>query len=461
MAENIFRRCDTLEYENFLKSLPQNLSEQMSEVVIQLQNELSTRLLNYLIYIVLKMSAAYLDTVYKNIKRQDLTSPLYDSVKICVCARQNRHNEARENIEVLKRKYGAEAAYLLEDFTFIHGNIQMQKVYDLLSEGQALSEEHYGLVDGLGLSPLHYALIMGLDESAKNISIKGEWHNPPAYVPDGQLNMIWAYTLLAQLKESESMPFVFLNTVETLKALADEEFALENQMKEGQKLLEELNRNIYEGNRMLSKLEADPAYHPEEQDVRQGLAEQRELLYETLAMLRESEDRIRDIKREANVQYKKELTQVRVAVEKLKRMQNPLVNFLFALYENSSDQENLDSLHTTLRTTKEFRMYTCGKFSILLPDCINIDLPYRTLRFTATGIEDDQMERDGVQQFIRMGSHDGSWFTERARTSSKLLKEEYHALAKRYHPDVSTETNAAEFFKAINEEYETILKDME
>ena len=41
--------------------------------------------------------------------------------------------------------------------------------------------------------------------------------------------------------------------------------------------------------------------------------------------------------------------------------------------------------------------------------------------------------------------------------SDQQVKNAYRKLAKRYHPDVSKETNAAEKFIAINEAYETIL----
>lgn len=49
-----------------------------------------------------------------------------------------------------------------------------------------------------------------------------------------------------------------------------------------------------------------------------------------------------------------------------------------------------------------------------------------------------------------------SWFSEKARTDMEVLKKEFRELAKKYHPDVSTEVQAADIFKEISAEYDLL-----
>ena len=56
----------------------------------------------------------------------------------------------------------------------------------------------------------------------------------------------------------------------------------------------------------------------------------------------------------------------------------------------------------------------------------------------------------------RKGYSGGSWFSEKARTDMEVLKKEFRELAKKYHPDVSTEVQAADIFKEISAEYDLL-----
>ena len=49
-----------------------------------------------------------------------------------------------------------------------------------------------------------------------------------------------------------------------------------------------------------------------------------------------------------------------------------------------------------------------------------------------------------------------SWFSEKAHTDVEMLKKEFRELAKKYHPDVSAEAQAADIFKEISAEYDLL-----
>ena len=56
----------------------------------------------------------------------------------------------------------------------------------------------------------------------------------------------------------------------------------------------------------------------------------------------------------------------------------------------------------------------------------------------------------------RKGYSGGSWFSEKAHADIEVLKKEFRGLAKKYHPDVSVETQAADIFKEISAEYDLL-----
>ena len=145
---------------------------------------------------------------------------------------------------------------------------------------------------------------------------------------------------------------------------------------------------------------------------------------------------------------------------------SPIDNFIMQIYKQQID---VDGILEQTETETVLRMYFDQGCSLLLPDTIHLDLPYRIVRITEHGIEDcgDGIASDPVAEEAPVAEENepecpkqpfpDSWFSEKAHIDAAVLKSEYRAYAKKYHPDVCSNEEAHEAFLAIKIEYDSIL----
>ena len=143
-------------------------------------------------------------------------------------------------------------------------------------------------------------------------------------------------------------------------------------------------------------------------------------------------------------------------------------SFIMQVYKQQVD---LGDILRQTDTGKRFRMYYDKGFSLLLPDSIHLDMPYRIVRITKSGIEDcaedEETENDDASAEQDTEEFEcpeqpfpDSWFSAEAHQSVNTLKGEYRAYAKKYHPDVCENEEAHKAFLTIKEEYEIILNEI-
>lgn len=124
--------------------------------------------------------------------------------------------------------------------------------------------------------------------------------------------------------------------------------------------------------------------------------------------------------------------------KQLRRSNAQTVQYLFHLYSDP------DYLEKVLSSKGSWRLYTTdgGFFYMASEGEIESHRPS----------EDNANEETiGLERLFG-----DSWFSEKARTDMEVLKKEFRELAKKYHPDVSTEVQAADIFKEISAEYDLL-----
>ena len=137
------------------------------------------------------------------------------------------------------------------------------------------------------------------------------------------------------------------------------------------------------------------------------------------------------------------------------------------IYLNRDGGVNAGDILKQTSTATILRMYRGNGYSVLLPASVHLDAPYRTIRITDDGIEDDveiceeDTEDDETQTDASEDEFEepqqpyaDSWFSEQAHRDAAVLKNEYRVYAKKYHPDVCDNKAAHEAFLTIKEEYE-------
>lgn len=460
LAESVFRLCNSGAYEEFLSHLPPSVSSDMKTTLRKIPDEFSDNLIADLSNLQHDFSDAYLKQLYQNITYSSDIPKFFQMVLVYVCVRLKQFKQARQQTEIIKKKYGSSAGYLLEDFICLWGNKLMGQTLDAIAQGQKLSNEWHGITDGIALTPLHYAIIMGLDQAVSDLLATGHWENDMDYLPKGAIRDVYSYTILSCFKQSPNKFEVFSHTSAELKDIISLKSELENQLEMCTQQIKNLDRYLREADYQWRKLERDGADEGEVGAAYSAYKEMHDSLWNLKRMSVDLLDKISDVNREIDNTYEVAHHNALSILGELNSSCNPVVNFIFALYLNCEESYTVRALFADNARSTDFRMYMYDGFYFLLPCGIQLNLPYRTVYVKEDGSHSNDMQITPNDCAFGMKAYGNSWFSADAHRDVLVLKEEYRELAKQYHPDVCRAAFAEAAFKELKEEYSVILSGL-
>lgn len=186
----------------------------------------------------------------------------------------------------------------------------------------------------------------------------------------------------------------------------------------------------------------------------------KELIKDTEAIAKEIEMEIAEVENELYDFVTQEVKTAKETAEQLLNCDDEYIKLLISLIKSPNKISSiLDSVSS--------KMYVYGKKAFILSENETINLPY--INMPCDNVSDDFMsfwseeasETDAENQVCIEKPYGDSWFSPKAHTDEKTLKEEYRNLAKIYHPDIAKAKESEAIFKEINNERADILDTFE
>lgn len=125
---------------------------------------------------------------------------------------------------------------------------------------------------------------------------------------------------------------------------------------------------------------------------------------------------------------------------------NVFEQYIFRLY---FENDFLEKILMSIKNNDNIRLYHYNGFTFIAPEIAylsQVDLDNCKPNFFSK----DTFKKD---------EHNTTWFSTNAYNDTDILKSEYRALVKKYHPDICKLNNAKEIFQEINSQYQKILDE--
>lgn len=140
-------------------------------------------------------------------------------------------------------------------------------------------------------------------------------------------------------------------------------------------------------------------------------------------------------------------------LDKLRSSEVPLAKFLFRLY---FEPNFLYSILSGTQAKEETKLYRYADLYFVAPDFAEID-PVLAVDLDYGENNESNLKLDGHTPITP--PYRTSWFSANAHSDVTILKAEYRALAKKYHPDVCQHPDSNSAMQQITAEYEELLRN--
>lgn len=459
IVERIYRRRGLHNVDEYISCLPEFIS---STAIQKIKNDIPSFIASFisdLSDLSLSFDKNYLLEVLSNINFYTRNDSL-SSAKLTayISARLGQTENFEEAQEVILNMIGMNEAFNLEYFKCRATNSLMKTVYDSVDNNHPPSHvDLFKLEDCFGFNALHYAIIMG-KKSVIDFLLKSNCYSSEG-ISNSLDESVFDYCVLAHICEFEDIYELYYKTSDYVKSQ--------------QKVFKSLNRRLKARQIQVSiQHKSESMYHQAmSQASREGnrdkYEEYKEKYYYAKQLIKDTEAIVSDIKTEI-AEFENELYAfVKGEVEKAKEMATRLINstdeyikLLIKLVKSS------DKILLMLDSSSN-KMYVYGKKTFILTDNEAINIPY--INIPCDSVPDEFMsfwnkeipETDTQHDESIEKPYGDSWFSPKAHTDEKLLKEEYRNLAKKYHPDVANTKESEIIFQEINNERADILDTFE
>lgn len=463
-GEDIFRSCNYGDYQKFVVQQENKVLYATRSTLLSNQNRFLEGLAHDLGDIALDFDRNYLETAYRNMSQLTSYSDNQCLILAYLCARLGKEEQFQTVRGQVSRRCGEDKAQTLEFFKGRYFNNRMSKVYEMVKHGTMPPAEWLDWTDGAGLSALHYAILLNQESLVEELLDKRVWaaHAP---VSDEELEPLYDYTVLACYKNLSNRSTVFKKTSTVVAAQLRVQKALERKLWLKQRKLDIQNASARKAKDMIHTARKNGLYD-KEMEWREKLDTVSMLRDETQMELDDINHEISEIDHEINMLASDAMVSAADTLHRLQSSTNPFVRYLLYLF---SDTNAL--LHVLSEQQGTFRLYNYGDFRFVAPADVLIDLPYTTDQAQHEGHQDYQwsQKQEHRSQREQQKSDDGpitkpfgtSWFSPEAHRDMKKLRQEYHQLAKQYHPDLCHHPRSKEVFQEILNERADILEHMD
>ncbi len=459
IVERIYRRRGLHNVGEYISCLPDYIS---TTAVQKIKNDIPTFIKDFITDLsnsALTFDNNYLSEVLSNInaytKDDDLSSA---RIIAYISARLGQTEKFKEAQKVILNIVGMNEAFNLEYFKCKTTNVLMNKVYDRASNNQPPSHiDLFELEDCLGFNALHYAIILG-KKSVIDFLLKADCYSSSG-IPDAPDQAIFDYGVLAQICGYDDIYGLYYKTSDYVKSQ--------------QKVFKSLNKRLKARQIQVSiQHKSESMYHQAMSQAsternREKYEEYKEKYYYAKQLIKDTEAIIRDIQAEIT-EFENELYDlVKREVDKAVEMSTKLINsndeYIKLLIRLIKAPDKI----STLLNSSNNKMFVYGKKAFILPDDEMVNLPYINIPCESISDEfmsfwNDEIPETDIQNDVPVEKPYGdSWFSPKAHTDEKVLKDEYRNLAKKYHPDVAKTKESETIFQEINNERADILDTFE
>lgn len=443
-AEFVFRSCDENKYKSFVESTnfgfsysipPQFLKNFIGDIT-DLSQEYTYRQLNEL---------------RKKIEKSSHEISEYSIIQAYLSIRMSDMDRINEHIDVVRSELlDSLAADELEYFRCIYGYHEMKRVYDAIQAPESWPFDGLRVRDGIGLTALHYAMILKKEETIAYLFKEKTWLDATPAPGGDELEKLYDYVMLSGGKQLHNREDILKQTHPETHDTAQRISSIEGSLKAAKLKLSVQETNLSLGRSQLSNLKRSGADYDkidalEEkiEDLLGHIEENKDRIYELTETLKEEECALDEIMEQAWIEGLENLDSLRANA-------SPLAQYLYQLF---FDPEFFERVLSAVAAKDEINLYHYGDFYFVAPAFAHINLPI-------CKIEDSPQKRseesDKKKQSQDKPPYGTSWFSPAAHKDASVLKVEYHALAKTFHPDVSTHSNCEHIFQSISAEYEEI-----
>lgn len=484
LGEDVFRSCGFAEYQRFVTQQESKVSYATKAALSNSKEKFSAALIRDLGDLSLDFNSGYLETAYHNMSELTTYTESQCLILAYLCARLGKEEQFKTLREQVCRRCGEDKALSLDFFKGRYFNNRMKKVYELVKQGAMPPAEWLDWTDSVGLSALHYAILLNQETLVEDLLEKKTW-TVKAPVSDGEAELLYDYTVLACYKNLSNRRTMFQKTSDLVTAQLRSRKALERRLWLKQRKLDIQNASAQKARELMRTARKNGLYEKEE-EWREKLDNVSMLRDETRMEIDEINQSISEIDYEISVLTSDAMVEAADTIQRLQSSTNPFVHYLFRLF---SDVDAL--LHMISAQQGAFKLYNYNGFHFVTPAEVHVDLPYimeqkqednrqsgyqegsqsryreqrqysanekqRTNQERTQQSQSDQKKDTGTSIKKPYGT---SWFSPEAHRNMKKLKEEYRALAKKYHPDVCGHLWSKEIFQDILNERADILEQM-
>lgn len=352
-----------------------------------------------------------------------------------------RFKEAERCALALEQKGNQAQAQKLRFLSCIHRNQIMKEVFEALRRGEEIEQAYLNISDGFGLTALHYAMILDNSDTVCNVLEQKKWMK--ADTDQSYLD----YIDLAMLRRDRQYAMVFIMQTKVARKFLRRgkmNQALATGVDIGEKVLDAL---IVASHATRNDSLDDEEWDDYTWDASDEEQNGNELMQLSPGVACELGDMLRAAIGELDRKWQEELLEyvtdrIQVAEWKIaqwKSGKSPLFAYLLKLYTNP------DYLYEVLCSDAScFALFRRENYYFIAPADME------------TMIWEEEASNDSAKETIER-PYGNSWFSPEARTDMQLLKKEYRALVKKYHPDVCVLSNSTEIIQEIFNEYSEVL----
>lgn len=452
-AEDLYRSCDFESYDRFVNALlyeeQRKVKEKQGEFSKALQQDLSDPKGTF--------DQDYLSSAHQGLSNAKRSVPSEKIIFCYLCIRLDRNVEYRLEKEPLAR-CDRDGAQEVEDFLHCFRNCRMNEVYHAVRLGKKLDPAWYDWQDDLGLTVLHYAILLKKEELVADLLDKREWFSQTSMIDSRAMD----YIVLAKLMGLSNCDLILQKTSETLVTLQRSQKAMKRQLWLRERQLDYQQAVI----RSVKQTIHQARYAPPGENPDIDLTEYEEKYELCLNQMHETKERIRALK-ESIPEIEAEIEEITAAsmaqaadmAYELSTSTDPFLHYLYRYYTDSSLRE-----HVLKDCVEGSILYSYSGCEFAVPADVLIDLPHRTAQINSGERKEKAphvFEHSTQPQDAPIVRPFGDcWFSSAARQDMKALKEEYHRLAKQYHPDVCSDRRSQQIFQEILNERAEILEQM-
>lgn len=423
------------QYLQWIDVLPDNISMALREHLIKTWKSVMDDFSRCMEERSISYDHAYLQDIYNNLGQD--TSPTVECTYLrgLICVRLGKWNDFSEIIRILTELQAKSCITSLYIPRLFAANTQMRQVFEKIkADNGSLSKSMLCSSDSMGLTPYHYALIIENQHMLSSLT-NSAWPE----LPENQVfalgdEDIYNYLSLAIYKGLD---------LEIQKKIA---VCMSKELRQIQKRLRSLERRttFEEVSLVIGGFMLDAATSSGYKDTEEG-KEKYERLEKSMS---NSPDRIGDLEAQAQETQKEfneylflMLDRAKEKVTQWKQSKDPVIRYLLWLY---SDESNLKEV---LSTSGTWTLYWKHSFYYMAPE--------GKIESHKVSTEQKGSDRQIGQESKPYGD---SWFSPEAHKSRTVLKSEFAALAKKYHPDTYTSPRATAIFQEISTERTGILE---